>query len=107
MPPDAFLNTGQGLLALDVGAGMDLTGGCDIGTGDNGNNGLVKDASENKQQILFADQLFGGQPVSIDLMLVIVSTRTKRRERIWEGFVTDRVLFLRGNNLETIELRER
>ncbi|CAG8522901.1 152_t:CDS:2, partial [Scutellospora calospora] len=54
----------------------------------------------------FIDQVFrGGAPGQVDLYLTILSAQ--QHDYKWEGFVMNNVLFLKGDGLNVVEMKER
>ncbi|KAG9306225.1 hypothetical protein G9A89_016129 [Geosiphon pyriformis] len=114
---ELLYNTTRDLLALKSGRFEERPGGLsnrDDVTESNGINEKIIDSnksinsfSADKTQIKFVDQVFrsGTPPAHIDTLLTIVSTQPKS-EYAWEGFVMNGTLFLKGNGLDNVDLRE-
>lgn len=65
------------------------------------NKGSIK---KNRKPSFF-EQVFRGVTTNVDRYLTIISSHDKY-ECVWEGFVMDGTLFLRGNAMESVNLKK-
>ncbi|CAG8699800.1 1255_t:CDS:2 [Cetraspora pellucida] len=105
MTPGFFLNLDeQDFLSRDSGSIAAL--GSLWGVSDDGS---IYKHPVKKKQSTFVEQVFrSGIPAHIDLHLTVTSVQqVQQYDCRWEGFVMKNILFLKGNGLNVLELKER